>query len=110
MSAQRPLLASSAMRTRAEIVTQTMRPFERGVWTDGEAFRSYTTEQRRRYAKSGIALPDGSFPIPDCGAAKDAISSQGRGQTPDSQRRVVAHIRKRVRALGCSGGIFDDYR
>lgn len=110
MSVQRPLSAGSAMRTRADIVTQTMRPFERGVWSDGEAFRAYSGAQRKRMASSGEALPDGSYPIANCADAESAVRSQGRGQTPDSQRRVVAHIRKRVRALGCSGGIFDDYK
>lgn len=76
-------------------------------WLDD--LRTYTAEQRRRYAKSGVAMGDGSFPIPDCSAAEDAIHSQGR--TPEGNRGSVrAHIRKRVGSLGCSGGIFDGYR
>lgn len=60
-------------------------------------------------AKNGQALPDGSFPIANCTDASNAIRAQGR--TPASNRgRVRGHIRKRVRALGCSGDIFDDYK
>jgi len=92
------------MATRAEMRQAALE------WPYLDTFRTYTAEQRRRYAKSGIAMEDGSFPIPDCGAAEDAIRSQGRGQTPQSQRAVVRHIRKRVSALGCSGDIFDNYK
>jgi len=79
-------------------------------WPYLDEMRTFTEEQRREYARKGIAMPDGSFPIPDCAAASDAIRSQGRGQSPASQRRVVRHIKKRVRSLGCSGAIFDDYK
>jgi len=95
-------------KEREALVTKTMRPFQRGVWADGEAFAKYTAEQRRSYARRGIALPDGSFPIPNCAAAEDAIHAQGR--TGGSAGRVRAHIRKRVRALGCSGAIFESYK
>lgn len=72
----------------------------------GDGF-AYTAEQRRRMAKNGQALPDGSFPIANCADADRAIRAQGRAK---DQERAVAHIRKRVRALGCSGDIFDDYK
>jgi hypothetical protein len=77
------------------------------MWTD-QVFAP-TTEQRRNWAKSGVALPDGSFPIPDCDYAERAIRAQGRAN-PADRGRVRAHIRKRVRALGCSGPIFDKYK
>ena len=73
-----------------------------------EHFKSYTAEQRRAMAKAGTAMPDGSFPIADCADAENAIRSQGRGGA--SQGRIVAHIKKRVGALGCSGDIFDPYK
>lgn len=74
---------------------------------DAETYRDYTPAQRRRMARVGHALPDGSFPIPDCQAAEDAIHAQGRAK---NAAKVRAHIRKRVRALRCSGAIFDPYK
>lgn len=73
----------------------------------GSVFRDYTAEQRRRMASEGRALPDGSFPIGTCEDAENAIHAQGRAK---DKGEVVAHIRKRVRALGCSGDIFDPYK
>jgi hypothetical protein len=81
------------------------------VHFDGEPeeFRIYSAAQRRRMARNGQALPDGSFPIANCTDASNAIRAQGR--TPASNRaRVRSHIRKRVRSLGCSGGMFDGYK
>lgn len=82
-----------------------MRDFE----LESEEFVDITADQRRKMAKSGVALPDGSFPIPDCDYAERAIRAQGRAD-PAKRGRVKAHIRKRVGALGCSGGIFDPYK
>lgn len=93
---------SKAEIRRKTVLEQTRAELE---WErDGFA---YTAEERRRMARSGAALPDGSFPIQTCGDAENAIHAQGRA---GNQARAVAHIRKRVRALGCSGGIFDNYR
>lgn len=80
-------------------------------WIEAEGgpkhwFADITAEERRKAARGGAALPDGSFPIRDCTEAEKAIHAQGRAKDQD---RVVAHIRKRVRALGCSGDIFDKY-
>lgn len=68
---------------------------------------AYTAEQRRKMAKSGEAMPDGSFPIANCADAERAIHAQGRAK---NQNAAVAHIKKRVRAMGCSGPIFDNYK
>ena len=68
---------------------------------------AYSAEERRRMARNGQALPDGSFPIANCSDAENAIHAQGRA---GNQARAVAHIRKRVRAMGCSGDIFDPYK
>jgi hypothetical protein len=56
-----------------------------------------TAEQRRKWAKAGQALPDGSWPIPDRAFLKKAIQSFGRGDK--SNARVKAWIVKRARAL-----------
>lgn len=74
-----------------------------------ESFKDYPAAERRRMAKDGRALSDGSFPIKDCADAEDAIRSQGRAD-PSKRNRVRAHIRRRVRSLGCSGSIFEPYK
>lgn len=71
--------------------------------------RTVSTEERKRLAERGAALPDGSYPIANCGDAAAAIRSVGRA-APAKQDEVRAHIRKRVRALGCTGSIFDNWR
>jgi hypothetical protein len=63
--------------------------------------RTYTQEQRDEYAKTGVAMPDGSYPIPDIGALHDAISSYGR--SPDAATK--AHIKRRARALGATAAL-----
>ena len=77
------------------------------TWDDG--FADISAAERRRAARSGAALPDGSFPIRNCSDARNAIQAQGR-TAPGNRGRVRAHIRTRVRALGCSGAPFDDYK
>ncbi len=71
-------------------------------------FRDYSAEERRRMARTGEAMPDGSFPIANCTDARNAIQAQGRGSAP--QARITSHIRKRVRSLSCTGDIFDPYK
>ncbi len=62
-----------------------------------EQFKDYDTETRKRMAKAGTAMPDGSFPIADEEDLRNAIQSIGRAADPDKAR---AHIKKRARALG----------
>jgi hypothetical protein len=65
------------------------------------AATTFTAEQRARLAKTGAAMPDGSFPIRNCQDWTDARRSVGRA--PASKRAAVrAHIAKRGNALGCS--------
>lgn len=75
----------------------------------GTTFRDYDAKTRRRMATEGRALPDGSFPIADCSDAADAIHSIGRA-APGKRAKAEAHIRKRVRALNCSGSIYDNWK
>lgn len=71
--------------------------WERSLWY----FKDYSPEQRRRMAKSGSAMPDGSFPIADCEDAMNARRSVGRA--PASKRPAVErHIARRERTLGCA--------
>ena len=63
--------------------------------------REYSEEQRARLAREGHALPDGSYPMPDCDAVADAVHAYGRA--PDSHRKqLAALIRKRHGELGCT--------
>lgn len=57
-----------------------------------------TKGSRAAYAKSGIALPDGKFPIPDRAHLRAAIAY--RHHTSEPYARVAAHIRKRAGELG----------
>lgn len=62
--------------------------------------RTYSEQERATLAREGKALPDGSYPMPDCEAVEDAIHAYGRA--PESHRRELrALIRKRNRELGC---------
>ena len=84
-----------------------VRPFPETDWRDGFAV---SAEERRRAAARGQALPDGSYPIRNCSDAANAIQAQGRAASPAKRMKVKAHIRKRVKALGCKGTMFDSYR
>jgi hypothetical protein len=55
-------------------------------------------------AKSGSAMPDGSFPIPDLDALRRAAASYGRASNKAGVKR---HICKRARALGASQDFID---
>lgn len=62
--------------------------------------REFSEDQRAQYAAEDIALPDGSYPMPDCDAVRRAIDSYGRA--PESHRaQLRALIRRRNAALGC---------
>jgi len=58
--------------------------------------RAFSPEKRRDLAKSGIALPDGSFPIVTTEDLKNAIMAFGRAKNKAAAKR---HIIKRARAL-----------
>jgi hypothetical protein len=62
-------------------------------------FRDFSTDERKRLARAGIALPDGSYPIPNVASLQDAIQAYGRSN-PSDRARVRAHIIKRAKALG----------
>jgi hypothetical protein len=63
-------------------------------------------------AKKGVAMPDGSFPIPNRGSLGDAIRAVGRARpnTPEQRAKVRRHIIKRARALGATDMIPDTWR
>jgi hypothetical protein len=72
-----------------------------------EASRTFTADQRKEYADKGIAMADGSYPIPDKDALGRAISSIGRGDA--SYSLIKRHIIKRARALGAVSMLPEDW-
>jgi hypothetical protein len=63
------------------------------------AARKFSSNSRDKMGKSGVAMPDGSFPIPDKDALRRAIQAIGRAKNPAAAK---AHIKKRAKALGAS--------
>jgi hypothetical protein len=64
------------------------------------AERKFSEQERAELARKGHALPDGSYPMPDCDAVKRAHEAYGRA--PDSHKaQVRALANKRNRELGC---------
>lgn len=68
--------------------------------------RDFSPEDRKKKAKSGVAMPDGSFPIPDKDALRRAIRLAGNAKNPAAAK---AHIRKRAKALGAEDMIPDTW-
>jgi len=71
-----------------------------------ETRRTFTADERKNAAKSGAAMPDGSFPIHNTDDLKNAIKLAGNAKDPAAAR---AHIKKRAKALGASSMIPDDW-
>ena len=69
--------------------------------------RFYTRERRTDYAKRGLALPDGSYPIRDVGDLRNAIQAYGLGKNRAAAKR---HILKRARALKRTDLIPENWR
>jgi phage head maturation protease/cation transport regulator ChaB len=69
--------------------------------------REYSPAAREKYAKEGVAMKDGSFPIPDKGALKDAIQAHGRSKNKGAAKR---HIVRRAKALGASDMLPDTWK
>lgn len=67
--------------------------------------REFSSDERERLADSGVAMPDGSYPIPDRAALGDAIQAFGRAK---NKAAVAAHIKKRARALGATDLLPED--
>ena len=64
------------------------------------AERKFSEGQRETQARAGHALPDGSYPMPDCDAVRRARESYGRA--PESHRpALVRLINRRNRELSC---------
>jgi HK97 family phage prohead protease len=72
-----------------------------------ETRRDFPAAKRKTMAKSGTAMPDGSFPIANEEDLKNAIHLAGNAKDPAAAR---AHIKKRAAAIGCSSMIPDSWR
>jgi hypothetical protein len=86
-------------------------PAEKGVESGGEMreFADISTDERKRLAKSGDALPDGSYPIRNVADLHNAVSAYGRAN-PEDRAKVRAHIMKRARELGAAEVIPENWR
>jgi hypothetical protein len=62
-----------------------------------EVKRMYSADDRRSMAKTGDAMPDGSFPIADEEDLKNAIAAFGRAKDPEAAK---THIIARATDLG----------
>jgi HK97 family phage prohead protease len=69
--------------------------------------RSYSQGERDKMAKSGEALPDGSYPIANATDLASAIKLVGNGKA--SNATVKAHIIKRAKALGLTAKLPDGW-
>ena len=65
---------------------------------------TFTAAQRKKYAKEGVALPDGSFPIRNAKDLENAIHDIGRASDPAAAK---AHIKKRAKELGLEDNLPD---
>lgn len=63
-------------------------------------------KERKKLARKGLALPDGSFPIRNAEDLDNAIRAIGRASDP---AKAKAHIKKRAKALGLESKIPDQW-
>ena len=64
------------------------------------------TQERRKLAEEGKALPDGSFPIRNREDLQDAIQSYGRAKDKDEAKRW---IKRRAKELNAERELPDDW-
>lgn len=70
-----------------------------------EDSRTFSTDVRKKYSAFGVAMSNGSYPIPDSDALSRAVSSFGHNATA----AVKDHIKKRAAALGLTSKLPDDW-
>jgi phage I-like protein len=61
--------------------------------------RDFNAEERKKAAREGWALPDGSFPIGNRADLENAVHDYGRAKDKPAAQK---HITKRAKALGCT--------
>lgn len=93
------------LKSRREALAEFGREQQWALEPESEEFATITAEQRRQWAKSGVAMRDGSFPVTKCTGPGTSAESARRaiGRAPASKRASVErHIRRRESALGCA--------
>jgi hypothetical protein len=68
--------------------------------------REFPQKTRKKMAKQGTAMPDGSFPIANAKDLRNAIQAIGRAKDPAAAK---SHIKRRAKALGLSDLIPDGW-
>lgn len=71
------------------------------------AARDVPSDERKRLAKEGKAMSDGSFPIANESDLRNAIKAYGRAANKEAAKR---HIIKRAKALGKTDLLPDDWQ
>lgn len=69
--------------------------------------RSFTAEQRKRAARSGAAMKDGSYPIENKSDLANAVRAIGRSKNPDATK---THIKRRAAALGATSMLPESWK
>jgi hypothetical protein len=69
--------------------------------------KEFDTDQREKDAKSGVAMPDGSFPIETTRDLANAVKAFGRAK---DKKAVKAHIKARAKALGAEDQLPDSWK
>lgn len=68
----------------------------------------FTADQLAEYARTGVAMPDESYPIPDSEHLDKAIEAVGRG-TNNTHAAIRRHIMNRAAKLGLAARIPDTW-
>lgn len=84
-----PLLAKTAEAVENEMDE---------AWSEDGLVKYVSAAARRKYAKTGVAMPNGDFPIPDEGHLRSAIGRLGNYK--GNKEKAKRHIIRRARALG----------
>lgn len=78
-----------------------------GLSARGVVWKYVSAAKRDEYATSGVAMPNGDFPIPDEGHLKSAVG-HWKDYTGD-KAEAKSHIIKRAKALGLTNLLPDDW-
>lgn len=108
-AAQQKKAAQAAARHKADNPNgDTMGNEPDGPVGDGaDLSKAVSADQRKQYADSGVAMPNGDFPIPDEGHLRSAVGRLGNYQ--GDKAAAKKHIVKRARALGLVDALPDDW-
>jgi phage head maturation protease len=98
---------ADAVDAEAKSYVETVMGVKNDYELDYQFKRDFSPKKRDDLAKSGDAMPDGSFPIENETDLKNAIHAIGRAKNPSA---VKAHIKKRAHALDCDNLVPDDWK